>query len=37
MHRLDTELIDANYWSRLGVDLEFDPLFCKYLNLTREL
>jgi hypothetical protein len=28
VHRPDTELIDADYWSRLGVDLDFDPLFC---------
>jgi hypothetical protein len=37
VHWLDTELINANYWSRLGVDLDFDPLFCEYLNLTCEL
>jgi hypothetical protein len=27
VHRLDTELVDADYWSYLGVDIEFDPLF----------
>jgi hypothetical protein len=27
VHRPDTELVDANYWSRLGVDIEFNPLF----------
>ncbi len=37
VHRPDTELIDANYWSHLGADLDFDPLFSEYLNLTREL
>ncbi len=37
MHRPHTELIDADYWSRLDVDLNFDPLFSKYLNLTCEL
>jgi hypothetical protein len=37
VHWPDTELIDANYWSRLGVDLDFDPLFCEYLNLTCKL
>jgi hypothetical protein len=37
VHRTDTELIDANYWSHLGIDLDFDPLFCKYLNLTCKL
>ena len=26
VHRPDTELIDANYWLCLGVDLDFDPL-----------
>ena len=33
VHRPDYELIDADYWSRLGVDLFFDPLFRKYLEL----
>ncbi len=37
VHWPDTELIDADYWSCLGVDLDFDPLFCEYLNLTHEL
>ena len=27
VHRPDTELVDADYWSRLGVDIDFDPLF----------
>ncbi len=31
VHRPDTELVDANYWLRLGVDLEFDPLLRNYL------
>jgi hypothetical protein len=26
VHRPDRELVDANYWSRLGIDLDFDPL-----------
>jgi hypothetical protein len=26
VHRPDTELVDADYWSRFGVDLDFDPL-----------
>ena len=33
VHRPDTELVDADYWSRLGVDLNFDPLYHKYLHL----
>ena len=24
VHRPDTKLVDADYWSRLGVDIEFD-------------
>jgi hypothetical protein len=31
VHCPDTELVDANYWSRLGVDLDFDPLLPGYL------
>ncbi len=31
VHRPDTELVDANYWSRLDVDLDFDPLLRGYL------
>jgi hypothetical protein len=37
VHRPDVELIDADYWSRLGADLNFDPLYRKYLLLTRQL
>ncbi len=37
LHRPDHELIDADYWSRLGIDLYFDPLFCKYLDLTNNM
>ncbi len=35
VHRPNVELIDADYWSRLGADLNFDPLYRKYLNFTR--
>jgi hypothetical protein len=35
-NRPDVELIDADYWSRLGADLNFDPLYHKYLELTRQ-
>jgi hypothetical protein len=31
VHRPDTELVDADYWSHLGVDLDFDPLLRGYL------
>jgi hypothetical protein len=34
VHQPDVELIDADYWSRLGADLNFDPLYRKYLELT---
>ena len=37
VHRPDSELIDADYWSRLGVDMEFDPLFREYLEFTHQL
>jgi hypothetical protein len=37
VHRPDSELADANYWSRLGADLNFDPLFHRYLELTHHL
>jgi hypothetical protein len=37
VHRSDHKLIDADYWSRLGVDLYFDPLFRKYLDLTNNM
>jgi hypothetical protein len=36
VHRPDVELVDADYWSRLGVDLEYDPLYAKYLQQTRQ-
>jgi hypothetical protein len=37
IHRPDSKLIDANYWSHLGANLNFDPLFHKYLQLTHHL
>ncbi len=37
VHRPNSELIDANYWSRLRADLNFDPLFRWYLELTHHL
>ena len=37
IHHPDTELVDADYWSRLGVDLQYDPLYVQYLTQTRQL
>ena len=37
VHCPDSELVDANYWSRFGTDIEFDPLFWEYLKFTRQL
>ena len=36
VHRPDVELVDADYWSRLGVDLEYDPLYAQYLQQIRQ-
>ena len=33
----NSELVDADYWSRLGVDMDFDPLFWEYLEFTCQL
>ena len=37
LHWPDTELVNANYWSCLSVDLTFDPPYRKYLQLTHHL
>jgi hypothetical protein len=37
VHRPDHKLIDADYWSHLGIDLYFDTLFRKYLDLTNNM
>ena len=37
VHRPDTELVDADYWSRLGVDLDFNPLYGEYIQFTHQL
>ncbi len=37
VHCPDTELVDADYWLRLGVNIDFDPLFKEYLEFTRQL
>jgi hypothetical protein len=36
VHQPETELVNANYWSRLGVDLDFDPLLHGYLAYALE-
>jgi hypothetical protein len=37
VHRPDSELVDANCWSRLGANIDFDPLFRDYLDYTAKL
>ena len=37
VHRNDIHLTDADYWSRLGADICFDPLFKSYLDFDRGL
>jgi hypothetical protein len=37
IHRPGTTMVNADYWSRLGVDIDFDPLYQQYLNLTCRL
>jgi hypothetical protein len=37
IHRPDHQLVDADYWSRLGTDIEFDPLFRDYLLYVRDI
>jgi hypothetical protein len=37
VHRNDHCITDADYWSCLGTNLCFNPLFKTYLNLTRKL
>jgi hypothetical protein len=32
-----TELVDSDYWSCIGVDLEYDPLYAQYLKQTLRL
>jgi hypothetical protein len=29
VHRPDYELVDANYWSQLSIDIDFNPLFLR--------
>ena len=37
VHRNDIHLTNADYWSRLGADICFDPLFKSYLDFDRGL
>ncbi len=37
VHRPDSHLVDADYWSHLGVNVDFDPLFQDYLDYTLKL
>jgi hypothetical protein len=37
VHRNDHYITNADYWSCLGADLYFDPLFKTYLDLTQTL
>ncbi len=37
IHHNDPHLVDADYWSQLGADICFDPLFKSYLNFNRGL
>ncbi len=37
IHRPDSELVNADYWSHLGANINFDPLFCDYLDYIAKL
>ncbi len=37
IHRPDHKLVDADYCSRLGADIGFDPLFRDYLQYVHGL
>ncbi len=37
IHRPDLQLVNADYWSCLGADINFDPLFRNYLDYTAKL
>jgi hypothetical protein len=37
IHRLDSQLVNADYWSCLGADIDFNPLFCDYFDYTMKL
>ncbi len=37
IHRPDLQLVDADYWSCLGANINFNPLFRDYLDYTAKL
>jgi hypothetical protein len=37
IHQPDSELVNADYWSCLGANINFDPLFHDYLDYTANL
>jgi hypothetical protein len=37
VHQNNVHLTDVDYWSRLGLDLCFDPLFFEYLKFNQSL
>jgi hypothetical protein len=37
IHQPDSELVNADYWSCLGANINFDPLFHDYLDYTAKL
>ena len=37
VHRNNIYMTNANYWSRLGEDICYDPLFKSYLDFDRGL
>ncbi len=37
VHRNDIHLTNTDYWSRLGMDICFDPHFKEYLDFSRSL
>ena len=37
VHHPNHELVNADYWSHLGTDIEFDPLFRDYLQYDKDL
>jgi hypothetical protein len=36
VHRPDVELVNADYWSRIGMDIVYNPLLCDYMAYTMK-
>jgi hypothetical protein len=36
VHRSDSQLVNADYWSQLGSDIEYGLLLCDHLKFTRK-